>query len=53
MEKWVKREIKREIKSTLELNANENTTRSNIWNTTKADLRDKLMLTSKKLKRAI
>ena len=36
--------MKKEIKSTLELNANENTTHSNLWNTMKAGLGDKFIV---------
>lgn len=57
MRMCVETEIKKKIKRSLELNANENTTHSNLWNTTKADLRDKIIAlnaySKKKLKRSI
>lgn len=42
-EKWVKTEIKKEIRNFLELNVNENRTHTNLRNTMKAALRSKFI----------
>ena len=40
---WVKEEIIKEIRKYLEMNANENTTYQNLWDTAKAVLRRKFI----------
>ena len=42
-EKWVKTEIKKEIKDFLELNENTYASQSNLWNTMKPVLTDKFI----------
>ena len=43
-DEWVNNEIKEEIKRYLETNANEDTTRQNLWDTGKAILRGKIIV---------
>jgi hypothetical protein len=47
---WVIDEIKEETKSSLEVNENENMTYQNLWDTAKADLREKFTVMSAYLK---
>ena len=49
--KWVKREIKEDIKRYLEKNENEDTTIQNVWGTGKAILRGKFMILQAYLKK--
>jgi hypothetical protein len=49
---WVIDEIKEEIKRFLEANENENMTYQNLWNTTKAVLRQKFIAMSAYIKRS-
>jgi hypothetical protein len=50
-DQWVIDEIKEEIKRSLEVNENENTTFQNLWDTAKAVLRDKFIATNTYIKR--
>jgi hypothetical protein len=50
-DQWVIDEIKKEIKSFLEVNENENTTYKNLWETAKAVLRGKFIVVSAYVKR--
>ena len=49
--KWVKNEIREEIKKFLETNENELTTAQNLWDTSKAVLRGKFIVIQAYLKR--
>ena len=49
--KWVKNEIREEIKKFLKTNENELTTTQNLWNTAKAVLRGKFIVIQAYLKR--
>ena len=48
---WVKNEIREEIEKFLETNENELTTKQNLWDTAKAVLRGKFIVTQAYLKR--
>jgi hypothetical protein len=50
-DQWVIEEIKKEIKSFLEVNENENTTYQNLWGTAKAVLEGKFIDMSAYIKR--
>jgi hypothetical protein len=50
-DQWVTDEIKEEIKSFLEVNENENMAFQNLWDTAKAVLRGKFIVTSAYIKR--
>jgi hypothetical protein len=50
-DQWVTDEIKEEIKRSLEVNENENTTNWNLWDTAKAVLRGKFIAMSAYIKR--
>ena len=49
--KWVTKEVKKEIKKLLETNDNENTTTQNLWDAAKAALRGKFMTIQSYLKK--
>lgn len=49
--KWVKEEIKMEIRNYLEKNENENTTYQNLWDAAKAVLRGKLIAINAHIKK--
>ena len=49
--KWVTEEIKREIKTFLETNGNENTTTQNLWDAAKAVLKGKFIVIQSYLKK--
>ena len=49
--KWVKNEIREEIKKFLEINENELTTTQNLWDTVKAVLRGKFIAIQAYLKK--
>jgi hypothetical protein len=51
IEQWVIRETKKEIKSFLEVNENENMTYQNLWNTVRAVLKGKFIAMSAYIKR--
>ena len=48
---WFNEEIKKEIKKYLETNDNENTTIQNLWDSARADLRGKFIVTQAFLKK--
>jgi hypothetical protein len=50
-DQWVIDEIKEEIKRSLEVNENENTTYQNLWDTAKAFLRGKFIAMSPYIKK--
>ena len=49
--KWVTKEVKKEIKKLLETNDHENTTTQNLWDAAKAALRGKFMTIQSYLKK--
>jgi hypothetical protein len=50
-DQWIINEIKEEIKSSLEVNENENTIYWKLWDTTKAFLREKFIVVTAYIKR--